>query len=69
MNKGLNAIAAYLKDWKNLLTHSLIGVGLVALAAFLPVHPVFRILILIAVVAFNIARGRRDKARKARRHP
>lgn len=69
MNNALKALVAYLKDWKNLLTHGLIGVGLVVLAVFLPVHPLIRIGILIAVVAFNIVRGKLAKSRKARRHP
>ncbi len=65
MTKILKALAAYLTDWKNLLAHALIGVGLVAVAVFLPVHWAIRLAILVAVVAFNIARGRRDAARKA----
>jgi hypothetical protein len=66
MKKAFRALIAYLKDWKNLLAHTLIGVGLVVMALYLPVHPLIRVAILIAVVTFNILRGRREKARKAR---
>lgn len=56
MKKILGAVWAYLKDWKNLLTHGLIGVGILALAVFLPVPAIYRVGILLAVVAFNIGR-------------
>ncbi len=65
MDKVVHALMEYLKDWKNLLVHGAIGIGLVVLALFLPVHPLLRLGILVLVVAFNILRGRRDKARKA----
>lgn len=56
MKKILNAVWTYLKDWKNLLTHGLIGVGILALAVFLPVPAIYRIGILVGVVAFNTGR-------------
>jgi diacylglycerol kinase len=41
------AIWAYLKDWKNLLTHGLIGAAILCAALFLPIKPFSRILILV----------------------
>ena len=67
MKRTLIAIAAYLKDWKNLLTHGLIGVGIILLALFLPVSAYWRGGILVAVVGFNIARMRLSKRREALR--
>jgi len=54
--KTLNSILDYLKDWKNLLAHALIGIGILLVAFFIPVKPVYRILLLAAVVAFNLIR-------------
>lgn len=54
----LRALAAYLTDWKNLLAHSLVGVAILAIAWFLPVKPLYRIIILCAVVGLNILRMR-----------
>ncbi|MBI9043518.1 MAG: hypothetical protein JEZ06_03480 [Anaerolineaceae bacterium] len=51
----------YLKDWKNLLAHTLVGVGIVLVALVIPVKPVYRIIILIVIVAFNIMRMRHTK--------
>jgi hypothetical protein len=56
LKKVLKAVWLYLKDWRNLLTHGLIGVGILALAVFLPVPAIYRIGILVAVVAFNVGR-------------
>ena len=57
----LKGIWTYLKDWKNLLSHALIGVAILAVAFFIPVKPVYRIAILIAVVAFNLIRMNHSK--------
>lgn len=51
----------YLRDWKNLLTHSLIGVAIVLVAAFLPVRPVVRIALLAVVVGLNVLRMRLER--------
>ena len=56
MKKILDGIWGYLKDWRNLLTHSLIGVGILAVAFFMPVQPIYRVLLLAAVIAFNLIR-------------
>ncbi len=56
MKKVLKAVWNYLKDWKNLLTHGLIGVVILVVALVIPVAPIYRILILVGVVGFNIIR-------------
>lgn len=61
----MRKIWEYLKDWRNLLTHSLIGVGLVAAALFIPVKPIYRIIGFCAVIAFNIVRMRLSKKQAA----
>ncbi|NPV02745.1 MAG: hypothetical protein HPY53_15335 [Brevinematales bacterium] len=68
MEKFLNGITAYLKDWKNWLVHGIIGVAILLAAVFLPVTPLFRILFLAAVAAFNIIRmsiGKKNKPARA----
>jgi len=59
--KILYAIWNYIKDWKNLLTHSLIGVAILLVAFYMPVAPVFRVFILIAVIGFNLIRMKHTK--------
>ena len=59
--KILNLIWLYLKDWKNLFAHSIIGFTILLVALYLPVKPVYRMLILILVVAFNILRMKLSK--------
>ena len=56
MKKALNGIWNYLKDWRNLLSHALVGVGILAVGLLLPVKPVYRIILLILIIGFNIAR-------------
>jgi diacylglycerol kinase len=57
-------IWSYLKDWKNLLAHTLVGVALLLIALFLPVKPVFRIVILLLVVCFNMLRMQLAKSKE-----
>ncbi len=66
MKKVLSAIWNYLKDWKNLLVHAVIGTGILLIAFFLPVKPLYRIPVLIVVIGLNILRMRLEKRRKAR---
>ncbi len=54
----------YIKDWKNLLTHGLIGVAILCVALFLPIRPVYRISILVLVIAANLVRMRLEKRKK-----
>lgn len=62
MRKIFKGLAEYLTNWKNLLVHSLIGFGILAIALFLPVKPVYRIGILLIVIMANILRMRWEKA-------
>ena len=59
MNKFFNAfkiagmaVAKYLSDWRNWLTHGLIGVALVLAAIFVPVSWWIKVLFFIAVHNF-----------------
>ncbi|MEI7595276.1 MAG: hypothetical protein WCK02_05965 [Bacteroidota bacterium] len=54
--KILKWLWTYLKDWKNILAHSIVGVLILLIAFFLPVKPIYRIGILVLVVAFNVIR-------------
>ncbi len=54
--KIINGIWNYLKDWKNLLVHALIGVAILLAAFVIPVKPIYRILILLVVIGFNLIR-------------
>jgi len=62
--KILKFIWTYLKDWKNWLTHSIIGVLILLVAFYLPVEPIYRVIILAVVVSFNILRMSLEKAKK-----
>jgi uncharacterized membrane protein HdeD (DUF308 family) len=62
----LKYIWTYLKDWKNWLTHSIIGVLILLVAFYLPVKPIYRVIILALVVSFNILRMRLEKAKRSR---
>jgi len=53
----------YLKDWKNLLSHTILGILIVLFAFYMPIKPVFRLIFLFMVVGFNINRMRLEKKR------
>jgi len=59
--KIINGIWNYLKDWKNLLVHALIGIAILLAAFVIPVKPIYRILILLAVIGFNLIRMNHTK--------
>jgi hypothetical protein len=58
MNRVLKGLKSYLTDWKNLLTHSIVGVVIVVIALFAPVSPYVRLAFVAVVVAFNVVRMR-----------
>ncbi len=58
MKKVIEAVWNYLKDWKNLLSHAIVGVLIVVVGLTLPIEPVYRIGILFLIVALNIFRMR-----------
>lgn len=60
MKKVFTSLWAYLKDWKNLLVHSLVGIGLLLLAIYLPVQIYLKIGIFILVIIFNVFRMKRE---------
>jgi hypothetical protein len=58
MNRVIKGLRTYLTDWKNLLTHSIVGVAILLIAIFAPVSPYIRIAFVGVVVAFNVIRMR-----------
>jgi len=64
MKKVFEAIWTYLKDWRNLLSHALVGFAILAVGLFLPVQPVYRILILVLIVGFNLVRMKLAEKKK-----
>lgn len=64
MGKALKGIVLYLKDWRNWLTHSLIGIGILLVAFFMPVKPIYRVLLIVVVVGFNVTRMKLSKKKE-----
>lgn len=58
MNRVIKGMKSYLTDWKNLLTHTIIGIVLLWFALFAPISPYIRIGVLGVVLAFNVIRMR-----------
>lgn len=56
MNRIIKGIKSYLTDWKNLLTHTIVGIIILAIALFAPVSPYLRLAFVVAVVVFNVIR-------------
>lgn len=56
MNRIIKGLKKYLTDWKNLLTHSIVGVVILAVALFAPVSPYIRMAFVGVVVLFNVVR-------------
>jgi hypothetical protein len=56
MNRIIKGLKTYLTDWKNLLTHTVVGVVILAIALFAPVSPYVRLAFVGVVVAFNVIR-------------
>lgn len=63
--KILNGLKMYLTDWKNLLTHGIVGVILLYFLLFAPIAWYWRVILLIIVIAFNIVRMKYDKNKKS----
>ena len=64
MKKTLLVIASYVKDWKNWMSHAVVGLGLLAVALFLPVAWYYRISIFIAIVILNALRMRHERMKQ-----
>ncbi len=60
----IRGLVAYLSDWKNLLSHALVGVALVVLPLALPLPPAGRIGAFLAIILLNTLRMRLAKRRK-----
>lgn len=65
LKAALKGLAGYLADWRNLLGHASLGIILLAAAIWVPVPPLAKLAFVAALVAFNIARGRRARAKRA----
>ena len=63
-NSFFKALWNYLSDWKNLLTHAIIGFGILAAMLWLPVNGYIRLGIFVAVVIINIFRMKKEKKSK-----
>jgi hypothetical protein len=61
MKEIFTAVWNYLTDWKNLLSHSIVGILILVVGLALPVQPVYRIGILLLLVTLNIFRMRLSK--------
>ena len=55
MEKVLASSWAYLKDWRNWLSHGLVGLGQKVPDGYI-CGPIYRIIILILIIGFNITR-------------
>jgi hypothetical protein len=49
-------IKSYLTDWKNLLTHTIVGIVILIIALLAPVSPYIRLSFVAVVVGFNVLR-------------
>jgi hypothetical protein len=58
MNRIVKGIKTYFTDWKNLLTHTLVGIVILLIALFAPVSPYLRIGFVLVVLGFNVVRMR-----------
>ncbi len=64
IKKAWGGLKDYLKDWRNLLGHALLGILFVVLAIWVPVNIWVKLAIIACLIAFNIIRMCR-KASKA----
>lgn len=64
MNKIIKGIKNYLTDWKNLLTHTLVGIIILLIALYAPVSPYIRLGFVLLVVGFNVFRMQYSKKKK-----
>ena len=59
--KIFDALKTYLTDWKNLLTHGIVGVILLYCLLFAPITWYWIVTLLIIVIAFNVVRMKYSK--------
>jgi hypothetical protein len=65
MKKVLEFVWRYLTDWKNLLAHAIVGVLILAVGLYLPVKPIYRIILIVVIVALNSYRMKRGERKKS----
>lgn len=58
MKKILLALKEYLCDWHNLLGHALLGIGLLIFAIWVPIDIIWKLLLILVLVIFNVIRMR-----------
>lgn len=63
IQKIWGGLKCYLKDWRNLLGHALLGIVLLVLAIWAPINIWIKLALMAYLIVFNIFRMRR-KARK-----
>lgn len=63
----LRGLVAYLSDWKNLLSHSLVGLALVVLPLALPLPLLGRLGVFVAIIGLNLLRMSLARKRKEAR--
>ena len=69
MGSVIRGAKAYLSDWRNWVTHGLVGLGFMALAIWAPVDWRIKLVVIAIVVTFNVIRMRRAAAKKAASAP
>ncbi len=60
----IRGLVAYLSNWKNLLSHALVGVALVVLPLALPLPLVGRLGVFVAIICLNVLRMRHDRRKR-----
>ncbi len=60
-----SGLKAYLTDWRNLLGHALLGVVFVVIAVWAPIAIWLKLIIIAALITFNVLRMRNKNKKKA----
>lgn len=60
-----SGLKAYLTDWRNLLGHALLGVVFVVIAVWAPITLWLKLLIIAALITFNVLRMRNKNLKKS----
>ena len=63
LTKTFQAIWTYLKDWKNLLAQTVVGILILAVGLALPIKPIYRVIPLVVVIVLNTTRMRLSKSK------
>jgi hypothetical protein len=61
LKKIAKSLKCYLTDWRNLLTHSIVGIVLAVLAVWAPIPLHGKISMISIIVLFNLVRMKRNK--------